>query len=377
MTLTTYPDVVTLPTIDEDFTGEDFDPTEPDRVSEMLEEQYEENMSKPNVLVTGCAGFIGYHVSSRLLKEGYRVVGFDNMNHYYDVKLKEARMERLLKHDDFSFRRCDLAYEDDASLYPSFAANKFDYVVHLAAQAGVRYSLKNPNSYVQSNVVGFLNLLELCRHHKPKHLIYASSSSVYGTNPTPFVESQHVDCPASLYAVTKVCGEQMARLYSQMFDIHTTGLRFFTVYGPWGRPDMAMFKFTEAIETGQPIDLYNGGNLKRDFTYIDDIVEGVYRILKKPYDNLLSNHRLFNIGGNRPILVTEMVKVLEECLGKKAKIQDSPMQPGDVFVTQADTQKLWREVHYIPETLFKDGVQKFVDWYRRYHKDGQISCREP
>ncbi|MDQ6718642.1 MAG: NAD-dependent epimerase [Gemmatimonadota bacterium] len=331
------------------------------------------------VLVTGAAGFIGFHTAKKLLARGDEVVGFDNLNPYYDVRLKEARLERLQGLKGFRFVRGDLT--DTAAVNALFAADKFDAVLNLAAQAGVRYSLKNPRSYIDSNIVGFLNILEGCRHAKTGHLVYASSSSVYGANTQmPFSVSQNVDHPLSLYAASKKANELMAHSYSHLYGMPTTGLRFFTVYGPWGRPDMALFLFTKAIIAGEPIQLFNQGKMLRDFTYIDDIVDGVVHVLDRPAqpdpswdsdapDSATSKapYRLYNIGNNSPVELMELVRVLEKALGKEAKKEFLGMQPGDVPATYADVDALVRDVGFKPGTPIEEGVNKFVAWYREFY----------
>ena len=332
------------------------------------------------ILVTGAAGFIGFHLVQRLLRLGHQVTGFDNLNDYYDVSLKEDRLKILTALDGFVFVRGGL--EERSSIESIFEAGQFDYVINLGAQAGVRYSLQNPHSYVESNLSGFLNILEGCRHTKVKHLVYASSSSVYGANATvPFSEHHSVDHPVSLYAATKKSNELMAHTYAHLFAIPTTGLRFFTVYGPWGRPDMAYFSFTKAILAGHTIDVYNHGRMQRDFTYIDDIVEGVVRVMEhipvpdpswspeKP-DPATSSvpYRVYNIGNNQPVELGRFIEVIEECLGKKAQKNFLPMQPGEVFVTYADVADLADAVGFRPDTSIEDGIARFVDWYRGYYR---------
>jgi UDP-glucuronate 4-epimerase len=338
-----------------------------------------DNHPKP-VLVTGAAGFIGFHLAERLLGEGRQVVGLDNLNDYYDPALKEARLERLEARDAFTFARVDLA--DRRRMEALFATYGFGIVVHLAAQAGVRYSIENPHSYVDSNLVGFLHILEGCRHTGVDHLVYASSSSVYGANTEmPFSVHHNVDHPMSLYAATKKANELMAHTYSSLYDLPTTGLRFFTVYGPWGRPDMALFKFTKKILAGEPIDVFNFGNHRRDFTYIDDIIEGVVRVMEKtPEPNpewsgdqpdpatSKAPWRVYNIGNNRPVELMRYIEVIEECLGKKSEKNLLPMQPGDVPDTYADVTALTEDVGYKPDTPIEEGVKKFVKWYRDYYK---------
>ena len=318
------------------------------------------------VLVTGAAGFIGMHTAERLLARGDEVVGIDNLNDYYPVSLKEARLARLIPSSAFRFQKMDIADAD--ALMTLFAAERFDAVVHLAAQAGVRYSLQNPQAYIQSNLVGFANVLEACRHHPVGHLVYASSSSVYGGNTkVPFEESDPVDCPVSLYAATKKSNELMAYSYSHLYGIPATGLRFFTVYGPWGRPDMAYWGFTEKILAGQPIDVFNHGDMQRDFTYIDDIVEGVVRLIDKTIpESEAVRHQLFNIGNNQPVQLLAFIEILEQSLGRKASKCFLPMQDGDVPATYADTARLDAWVGFKPCTPLESGLSRFVDWYRAY-----------
>ena len=316
------------------------------------------------VLVTGAAGFIGMHASMRLLERGHEVLGIDNLSPYYDPALKRARLEQLRKHAAFAFEKLDIA--DEAALAALFGATRFDCVLHLAAQAGVRYSLENPMAYVSSNVAGFLNVLEGCRKAKIAHLCYASSSSVYGANrEMPFREEHRVDQPVSLYAATKRANELMAQTYAALYGIPCTGLRFFTVYGPWGRPDMALFIFTRAILEGKPIRLFNGGDMLRDFTYIDDITEAVVKIVEKPCP---PGARLFNIGHGSPVKLADFVTAIERALGRKAVIEKAPMQPGDVAATYASTEKLRAEIGYAPGTGIKEGVGRFVAWYKSYYK---------
>jgi UDP-glucuronate 4-epimerase len=331
------------------------------------------------VLVTGAAGFIGYHVAERLLGEGRAVVGLDNLNAYYEVALKKARLERLEAHNRFSFAQLDLAQAGEVKALVDSA--KPAVVVNLAAQAGVRYSLTNPHAYVDANVTGFLNILEACRHGEVKHLVYASTSSVYGANTEmPFSTDDPVDHPLTLYAATKRANELMAHSYSHLFGIPVTGLRFFTVYGPWGRPDMALFLFTRAILSGKPIDVFAGGELERDFSYIDDIVEGVRRVIDHvPAPNpdwdaaqpspgrSSAPFRLYNIGGGRPVKVNRLIEVLEEALGRKAEKRMLPMQPGDVAATRADTGALQRDTGFAPMTPIEIGVPQFVGWYRKFY----------
>jgi UDP-glucuronate 4-epimerase len=332
------------------------------------------------LLVTGTAGFIGFHTARRLLARGDEVVGLDNVNDYYDVSLKEARLAQLTPHSAFSFHRLDLA--DRGGITELFARGRFDVVIHLAAQAGVRYSLTNPEAYVDSNLVGFLNILEGCRHHGVKHLVYASSSSVYGANTRmPFSVHDNVDHPVSLYAASKKANELMAHAYSHLYGLPTTGLRFFTVYGPWGRPDMALFLFTKAILEGRPIDVFNEGRMQRDFTYIDDIVEGVIRTADRPAapntgwsgtepdpGTSSAPYRVYNIGNHQPVELLHLIAVLEQCLGRTAQKNLLPMQPGDVPATYADVEDLARDVGFHPATPIEDGVRRFVDWYRTYYR---------
>ena len=332
------------------------------------------------ILLTGAAGFIGMHTALRLLERGDEVVGVDNLNDYYDVSLKTARLARLTSHPNFRFTEMDVA--DTPGIAGLFAAESFQRVIHLAAQAGVRYSLVNPHAYIQSNLVGFTNILEGCRHGRVEHLVYASSSSVYGGNAKlPFSEHDNIDHPVSLYAATKKSNELMAHTYSHLFAVPTTGLRFFTVYGPWGRPDMALFLFTKAILEGRAIDVFNHGDMVRDFTYIDDIVEGVIRVLDKPaaanpaFDAIQPDpgssnapYRVFNIGNNQPVKLMAYIEALEAALGKVAEKNFLPMQPGDVPVTYADTSELDAWVGFKPNTAVMDGVAHFVDWYRNYYQ---------
>jgi len=332
------------------------------------------------ILVTGAAGFIGSHVCIRLLERGDSVVGLDNLNDYYDVSLKEARLARFNSQQNFRFVKMELS--DREGMEALFAEEKFDKVVNLAAQAGVRYSLENPHAYIDSNIVGFTNILEGCRHHKVKHLVYASSSSVYGANETmPFSVHDNVDHPLSLYAASKKANESMAHTYSHLYGLPTTGLRFFTVYGPWGRPDMALFLFTKAMLEGKPINVFNNGKMRRDFTYIDDVVEGIIRVLdhtaksnpqwsgmqpdpassKAPW-------RLYNIGNSNPVELMDYIKAIEDALGMKTEKNFMPMQAGDVPATSADVQALIDDAGFKPDTPVKDGVKRFVDWYRGYYE---------
>jgi UDP-glucuronate 4-epimerase len=330
------------------------------------------------VLVTGAAGFIGMHVSQLLLARGDEVVGLDNLNDYYDPQLKLDRLARLTPHGNFRFVKMDVA--DREGVAALFTDEKFDRVVHLAAQAGVRYSLENPHAYIDSNVVGFTNILEGCRHHGVQHLAYASSSSVYGGNTAmPFSEHHNIDHPISLYAATKKANELMAHTYSHLFRLPTTGLRFFTVYGPWGRPDMALFLFTKAILAGEPIKVFNHGRMVRDFTYVDDIANGVVRVLDRPAsidegfdaaspDPARSNapYRVFNIGNNAPVTLMSFIEAIESALGKQAVKQYLPMQDGDVPATSADVSELEAWTGFRPAMPVPDGVGRFVQWYRSY-----------
>lgn len=327
------------------------------------------------VLVTGAAGFIGMHCAGRLLARGDTVIGLDNLNDYYDVALKEARLVRLQKHPGFSFAKIDVS--DRAAMEALFAHEKPQRVIHLAAQAGVRYSLVNPHAYVQSNLVGFLHVLEGCRHHHVEHLVYASSSSVYGANGAlPFSVQQNVDHPISLYAATKKANELMAHTYAHLYRLPTTGLRFFTVYGPWGRPDMALFLFTKSILEGRPIDVFNNGNMRRDFTYIDDIADGVIRAMDRVAapnpafdpanpDAATSSApwRLYNIGNHEPVELTRYIEEIEAALGKKAMKNMLPMQAGDVTETFADIATLQQDIGFAPKTPVREGVRRFVEWY--------------
>ena len=332
------------------------------------------------ILLTGAAGFIGMTTTLRLLARGDEVVGIDNLNDYYDVTLKQRRLDRLTSHANFSFVKLDVA--DRSGMEQLFAAHRFERVIHLAAQAGVRYSLKNPHAYIDSNIVGFTNVLEGCRHNGVQHLTYASSSSVYGGNTKmPFSEHDSVDHPVSLYAATKKANELMAHTYSHLYGLPTTGLRFFTVYGPWGRPDMALFLFTKAILEGRAIDVFNHGNMQRDFTYVDDIVEGVIRVMDRiaepnaAYDAVQADpatsnvpYRVFNIGNNNPVPLLDFIACIEDALGKKAEKRLLPLQDGDVPATYANTDALKAWVGFVPGTSIQDGIGRFVAWYRDYYK---------
>lgn len=336
------------------------------------------NLETNNVLVTGSAGFIGFHLAKKLLENGKAVVGIDTINPYYDPTLKEARLAQLTPFSEYRHVKLDLA--DRQGIADLFSQNKFDAVVNLAAQAGVRYSLENPHSYVDTNIVGYVNLLEGCRHTGVKHFVFASSSSVYGANTKmPFSVHHNVDHPVSLYAASKKSNELMAHTYSHLFGLPTTGLRFFTVYGPWGRPDMALFLFTKAILEDRPIDVFNHGRMVRDFTYVDDIVEGVYRVIhNRPESNPdwdsddpdpatgKCPYRIYNIGNNQKVDLMRYIEVLEECLGKKAEKNFLPMQPGDVPATYANVDDLVRDVGFKPDTPIEEGIKRFVEWYKEY-----------
>ena len=332
------------------------------------------------ILVTGAAGFIGFHVAMRLLERGDQVIGLDNINDYYDVRLKQARLAQLTPHERFSFIKLDLSNRQ--GMRDLFAGEPIRRVVHLAAQAGVRYSLINPHAYTESNIEGFMNVLEGCRHGNIEHLVYASSSSVYGGNThMPFSIHDNVDHPVSLYAVSKKANELMAHCYAHLYQLPCTGLRFFTVYGPWGRPDMALFIFTKAILEGKPIEVFNQGQMKRDFTYVDDIVEGVIRTLDHPATTDLTwsgdtpdpgtssaPARIYNIGNHQPVELLRFIEVLEKALGKKAEKKLMPLQPGDVSATYADIDDLTRNVGFKPTTSIEVGIPRFVKWYREFYK---------
>ncbi len=331
------------------------------------------------ILITGTAGFIGHHLALRLLARGDTVVGVDNLNNYYDVTLKQARLDRLTPHPAFSFIKADIADRD--AMQTLFATHQFDCVVNLAAQAGVRYSIENPHAYIEANIVGFLNILEGCRHHKVANLVFASSSSVYGANTAlPFAESQTVDHPVALYAATKKANELMAHSYASLYGLPCTGLRFFTVYGPWGRPDMALFLFAKAILANEPINVFNNGDMVRDFTYVDDIVEGVLRLVDQPATpdptwsgdapnpaTSFAPYRLYNIGNSEPVPLMRYIHALETALGKKAVMNMLPMQAGDVRATAADVSRLSADVGFRPNTTVEDGIARFVEWYRGYY----------
>lgn len=333
-----------------------------------------------NFLVTGAAGFIGFHVSQRLLAAGHQVVGIDNLNDYYDVNLKHARLNLIKADPGFTFIEMDLAVRD--AMASLFDQQKFQRVIHLGAQAGVRYSIENPHAYADSNLTGHLNILEGCRHHKIEHLLYASSSSVYGLNrKMPFSTEDSVDHPISLYAATKKANELMSHTYSHLYQLPTTGLRFFTVYGPWGRPDMALFKFTRAMIAGEAIDVYNQGQMKRDFTYIDDIAEAIVRlqdVIPQQDDNWTvetgspatssAPYRVYNIGNSQPVTLMNYIEAIEKALGITAKKNLMPMQPGDVLETSADTEALFKAIGFKPQTGVEEGVKNFVDWYRDFYR---------
>lgn len=332
------------------------------------------------IIVTGAAGFIGFHLSKRLLSLGYHVIGIDNLNEYYDVALKKERLSLLETTENFTFYKMDLANQEE--VHSVFKNHSIDIVIHLAAQAGVRYSLTHPHSYIHSNLQGFLNILEACRQFPVEHLIYASSSSVYGANTKiPFSEKDPVDHPVSLYAASKKANELMAHTYSHLYDIPTTGLRFFTVYGPWGRPDMAYYSFTRDIIEGNPIKVFNHGDMSRDFTYIDDIVEGIVKLLHQPPkqqdgwnrekpdpSSSYAPFKLYNIGNNNPVKLLDFIQILEEKIGKKAKMVFLPMQPGDVKITYADITDLQKDVGFSPSTALEKGLESFVKWYKEYHQ---------
>lgn len=323
-------------------------------------------LKNKKILITGAAGFIGFHLAKSLLEQNVVIVGLDNLNHYYDVSLKEARLELLKSHENFLFHKIDIS--DKASLVSLFEAEKFDYVVHLAAQAGVRYCIQNPDAYVNSNLIGQMNILEAIRKYPPLHTVYASSSSVYGNiEEMPFHTEMKTDSPVSLYAATKKSCELLSYSYSKMYDLYLTGLRFFTVYGAYGRPDMAYFKFTKSILEGKPIDVYNHGDMLRDFTYIDDIIAGVTACITLPRTTEVP-HKIFNIGGSHPEKLSDMIEILGDLLGEKAVKNYLPMQVGDVYKTYADTNPLLKATGIKAQTNLKDGLKKFVDWYKSYYK---------
>lgn len=350
--------------------------------------QIRENIMNKKVLITGSSGFIGFHLAKLLLKNNYEVVGIDNMNDYYDVRLKKGRLEILQKYDNYTFYKIDLKDKEDIdSLFEKY---RFDYVINLAAQAGVRYSIENPYAYVDSNLIGFVNILEACRHYPVKHLLYASSSSVYGGNKVaPFSTEHQVDHPVSLYAATKKSNELMAHTYSHLYKIPTTGLRFFTVYGPWGRPDMAYFSFTDAILKDKPIKVFNHGKMERDFTYIDDIVEGIYRLLplapqsnqdwdetKDKLSESFAPYKVYNIGNNQPVQLETFISVLEDKIGKKAVRNYMEMQPGDVVRTYADTSDLEKAIDFKPSTSIEEGLEKFATWYKEFYNIEESVLKE-
>lgn len=347
------------------------------------------------ILITGSAGFIGYHLVKKMIAEGFDIVGLDNINNYYDINVKFGRLKetgisskdieynnltRSNKYPNYSFIKLNL--EDKENIANLFEKEEFDYVCNLAAQAGVRYSITNPHAYIDANIIGFMNILEASRHNKIKHLVYASSSSVYGMNENyPFSIHDNVDHPVSLYAASKKSNELMAHCYSHLYKVPTTGLRFFTVYGPWGRPDMALFLFTKAIMEGKEINVFNHGKMRRDFTYIDDIVEGVYRVLKNPASpnsqwsgnepdpgTSSSPYKIYNIGSNRPVLLMDFIETIEKYIGKKALKNMLPLQPGDVPASHADVQDLIRDFDYSPSTKIEDGIKNFIDWYAEFYK---------
>lgn len=320
------------------------------------------------IFITGAAGFIGYHLSKALLDQGETIVGYDNLNDYYEVSLKESRLKNLAPYDNFTFIKGDLG--DKAALEDVFKTYGFDIVINLAAQAGVRYSIENPEAYINSNIIGFFNILECCRHYPVKHLIYASSSSVYGANKKiPFSTEDPVDHPVSLYAATKKSNELLAYSYSKLYDIPATGLRFFTVYGPYGRPDMAYFSFTQNILADKPIKVFNHGDMYRDFTYIDDIVEGIIRLIPHTpqADENNVRYKVYNIGNNQPEKLLDFIEILEDCIGKEAQKAFYPMQPGDVYQTYADVTDLMADVGFKPSTSLKDGLSQFWTWYKAYY----------
>ncbi|MGD9211014.1 MAG: NAD-dependent epimerase [Desulfobacteraceae bacterium] len=337
------------------------------------------NFRYRTTLITGAAGFIGFHLSKRLLQDGVEVIGVDNLNDYYDVTLKQSRLKILQEFDNFSFYKVDLS--DKAGLTNIFKDCEIEIVVNLAAQAGVRYSLINPSAYIDSNIVGFLNILECCRHFNLKHLVFASSSSVYGANTKmPFSVHDNVDHPVSLYAASKKSNELMAHTYSHLFKLPCTGLRFFTVYGPWGRPDMALFLFTKSITEDKPIKIFNHGKMRRDFTYIDDIVEGIKRVMEKPPQpnpdwrgekpdpgSSYTHYKIYNIGNNQPVELMAFVEAIEKALGKKAKKEFLDLQPGDVPATYANVDDLIKDVGFKPKTSIENGIGEFIDWYKKYY----------
>lgn len=316
-----------------------------------------------NILVTGCAGFIGHGTAAKLLELGAKVTGLDNLNNYYDVRIKEARLGMLLEHSNFGFVRGDIA--DKRDVFDVFEANSFDFVINMAAQAGVRYSIQNPQAFIDSNITGFFNILEACRQYPVKRLIYASSSSVYGGSANyPYSPEENVNRPASLYAATKISNELMAHSYYKVFNLASTGLRFFTVYGPWGRPDMAYYIFTDSISKGQPINVFNNGRMERDFTYIDDIVDGIIGVIA---NRLESSYDIYNLGNNKPVKLMDFISMLENIIGKKAEINMMDMQPGDVVKTAADIEKSIAELGYSPSVPLREGLARFVDWHHTHN----------
>ena len=321
------------------------------------------------LLITGAAGFIGYHLAEKLINNNYHIIGIDNLNDYYDPALKKARLNNLIKNYNFEFHQID--FTQNNTLIPIFKKNKFDHVIHLGAQAGVRYSIINPQFYIDTNISGFLNILENCKNHKVKNIIYASSSSIYGINENlPFSENDMTDSQISMYGVSKKTNELMAHAYSNLYDLKTIGLRFFTVYGPWGRPDMALFIFTKAIIENKKIELFNEGNHTRSFTYISDIVEPIHRLIKinESEQNILNSNEILNIGGAETVKLLRFIDIIEKYIGRKAKIILKPMQKGDVKETNADISKLERITKYVPQVNIEEGIKRFIDWYKKYHK---------
>tara|TARA_B110000196_G_scaffold317673_1_gene331289 strand:- start:1907 stop:2887 length:981 start_codon:yes stop_codon:yes gene_type:complete len=321
------------------------------------------------LLITGAAGFIGYHLAEKLINNNYHIIGIDNLNDYYDPALKKARLNNLIKNSNFEFHQID--FTQNNTLIPIFKKNKFDHVIHLGAQAGVRYSITNPQFYIDTNISGFLNILENCKNHKVKNIIYASSSSIYGINENlPFSENDMTDSQISMYGVSKKTNELMAHAYSNLYGLKTIGLRFFTVYGPWGRPDMALFIFTKAIIENKKIELFNEGNHTRSFTYISDIVEPIHRLIKinESEQNILNSNEILNIGGAETVKLLRFIDIIEKYIGRKAKIILKPMRKGDVKETNADISKLERITKYVPQVNIEEGIKRFIDWYKKYHK---------
>jgi UDP-glucuronate 4-epimerase len=321
------------------------------------------------LLITGAAGFIGYHLAEKLINNNYHIIGIDNLNDYYDPALKKARLNNLIKNSNFEFHQID--FTQNNTLIPIFKKNQFDHVIHLGAQAGVRYSITNPQFYIDTNISGFLNILENCKNHKVKKIIYASSSSIYGINENfPFSENDMTDSQISMYGVSKKTNELMAHAYSNLYDLKIIGLRFFTVYGPWGRPDMALFIFTKAIIENKKIELFNEGNHTRSFTYISDIVEPIHRLIKinESEQNILNSNEILNIGGAETVKLLRFIDIIEKYIGRKAKIILKPMQKGDVKETNADISKLERITKYVPQVNIEEGIKRFIDWYKKYHK---------